>query len=82
MTTIYQLPEPFQVKTPLGSGYAIMIEARAHDNMWTVILDNGAIVTFTQDRIQATSSYTHRRGIDDETMKIILDEATKKKPRS
>lgn len=76
---IYQLPEIIPVKTPLGEGYAILVESGAHDYYyWTVVLENGAIVTFTQDRILAASSYTHRRMIDDEKMREILERATKK----
>ena len=60
------------VETPLGSGYAIIFETGEQDNYWTVALENGAIVTFTQDRIRISNSYTHRRGISDEQMRKII----------
>jgi len=74
---IIQLPEMIQVKTPLGDGYAVIFESGEQDNYWTVALDNGAIVTFTQDRIRMANSYTLRRGIDDETMRKIISNETK-----
>jgi hypothetical protein len=67
-----QLDEMIPVTTPLGFGYAFIFESCEHDNYWTVGLDNGAIVTFTQDKIRLSRSYTHGRGIDDETMKVII----------
>lgn len=69
---VLQLQEMIQVKTPLGDGYAIIFETGEQDNYWTVALENGAIVTFTQDRIRIANSYTHRRGISDEQMKKII----------
>lgn len=39
---------------------------------WTVALENGALVTFTQDRVRIANSYTHRRGITDERMRGIV----------
>jgi hypothetical protein len=60
------------VETPLGHGYAIIFESGEHDNYWTVVLDNGALVTFTQDRIKVSRDYTHRRGISDAEMQKIV----------
>jgi len=60
------------VETPLGHGYAIIFESGEHDNHWTVALDNGALVTFTQDRIKVSREYTHRRGISDQEMTGIV----------
>lgn len=74
---IYQLPEIFQVETPLGHGYAIMVETTAHDQLWTVAIDNGALVTFPQDKIRMGKSYTHGRRLGDPEMKKILEKALK-----
>lgn len=71
MNTI-QLNESISVETPLGRGYAILIETGAHDYWWTVALDTGAIVTFSQDKIRMTKSYSYGRGITDENMKEII----------
>jgi hypothetical protein len=49
-----------------------IFETGEQDNYWTVALSTGAIVTFTQDRIRITNSYTLRRGISDEEMKKII----------
>lgn len=67
-----QLKELIPVVTPLGDGYAIIFESGEHDNYCTVILENGALVTFTQDRIKVARDYTHRRGISDSEMKEIV----------
>lgn len=67
-----QLDELIPVETPLGFGYAIIFETGEHDNYWTVALENGALVTFTQDRIKVSRDYTHRRGISDEQMREII----------
>ena len=67
-----QLEELVPVETPLGSGYAMLVESGEHDSYWTVILENGALVTFTQDKIRVSRSYTHSRGIDDAEMKKII----------
>jgi hypothetical protein len=60
------------METPLGRGYAIMVDRSAHDYYWTVALDNQALVTFTQDRVRICRSYTHRRGLPDEEMRRIV----------
>lgn len=67
-----QLDELIPVETPLGFGYAIIFETGEYDNYWTVALENGALVTFTQDRIKVSRDYTHRRGISDEQMREII----------
>lgn len=69
---VHEFEELVPVETPLGSGYAMLYEGGEHDNYWTVILDNGALVTFTQDKIRVSRSYTHRRGIDDAEMQQIV----------
>ena len=50
----------------------MLFESGEHDNYWTVILENGALVTFTQDKIRVSRSYTHGRGIDDDEMRKIV----------
>lgn len=67
-----QLDELIPVETPLGFGYAIIFETGEYDNYWTVALENGALVTFTQDRIKVSRDYTHRCGISDEQMREII----------
>lgn len=67
-----QLSEVIPVETPLGFGYAIIFETGDFDNYWTVALENGALVTFTQDKIRVSRDYTHRRGISDKEMKKIV----------
>ena len=74
MPTLLQLSELIPVKTLLGDGHAIIFEAGEHDNYWTVALNNGAIVTFKQDKIRMCRSYTHDRGISDIEMKEIINE--------
>ena len=68
-----QLRDLIPVETPLGRGYAIIVELCAHDNWWTVALKNGAIVTFAQDRIRISNSYTHRRGVSDKRMRKVIN---------
>jgi hypothetical protein len=67
-----ELRDSISVETPLGHGYAIIFETGEYDNYWTVVLDNGALVTFTQDKIRVSRDYTHGRGIDDAQMKEIV----------
>jgi hypothetical protein len=69
---ILQLTEMIPMKTPLGDGYAILVQAGEHDQYWTVALESGALVTFRQDQIKIASSYTHARGISDKKMKGIV----------
>jgi hypothetical protein len=69
---VIQLKEVIPVETPLGKGYAIIFEGNAHDNYWTVALDNCAIVTFRQDQIRIARSYTHSRSMTNEQMKEAI----------
>jgi hypothetical protein len=69
---ILQLEHLIGMETPLGFGYAILVETGPHDQYWTVALDNGALVTFSQDKIRICNSYTHGRGINDRDMKEII----------
>jgi hypothetical protein len=73
MSAAIQLTELISVETKLGHGYAVIFETGEHDNYWTVALDNGALVTFTQDQIKISRSYTHGRGISHQEMKKIID---------
>ena len=72
MPNTIQLNELIPVKTSLGDGYAIIFETGEHDNYWTVALESGAIVTFRQEEIKISRSYTHGRGISNEEMKEII----------
>lgn len=72
MATI-QLQELIPVITPVGKGYAILVETASHDHYWTVALNNGALVTFRQEQIKLARSYTHNRGISDEEMGWIVN---------
>jgi hypothetical protein len=74
---IHEFREPIRVDTPLGRGYALFVEACAHDYWWTVAMDNGALVTFTQDRVKLARSYSYRRAMtSDEMAEIIKQEPT------
>ena len=67
-----QLKELIPVITPLGDGYAIFVELDAHDNYWTVVLNNQAIVTFKQEDIKAARNYTYNRNLSHEEMMGII----------
>lgn len=73
---IHEFSETISVETPLGGGEAILIECDKHDNYWTVILENGAIVTFRQEKVRAKRSYTYGRGISDQEMTEIIKPKT------
>lgn len=68
-----QLDELMPVDTPLGPGYAMLIESGGHDNYWTVILDNGALVTFRQKLIRVRRNYTLGRRFTDAEMRERVD---------
>ncbi len=69
---IHEFEELIPVSTPLGSGYAMFVEPGEYDTYWTVVLDNQAVVTFTQEQIRISRSYTHGRGISDGQMRKII----------
>jgi len=75
---ILQLPEVIPMETPLGSGYAILVEAGQHDQYWTIALGTGALVTFRQDQIRIANSYTHGRGKSDADMRKIVQRGNKR----
>jgi hypothetical protein len=74
---IHELKQLFQVETPLGPGWAIFLETTSHDYYWTVALETGALVCFTQDQIRIAESYTHRRGISHVRMRKIVQRKDK-----
>lgn len=69
---IHQFPELISVNTPIGHGYAMLLEPGEFDSYWTVVMDNGAVVTFPQEQIRVSRSYTHGRGISHRQMKAII----------
>jgi hypothetical protein len=70
---IYEFHEPIEVETPIGKGRALFVERTPHDYWWTVALnDSAALVTFPQNKIRITRSYTQGRGISDEEMRKIV----------
>ena len=69
---IHEFEELIPVNTPLGAGYAMFVEPGEYDTYWTVVLDNQAVVTFAQEQIRVSRSYTHGRGISDAQMKDII----------
>lgn len=61
----------------------MFVELGEHDHYWTVVLDNQSVVTFTQEQIRISRSYTHGRGISDAQMKqIIKPKISTRTPRS
>lgn len=74
-----ELRELIPVHTPVGDGYALIVELGQHDNMWTVILDSGGVVTFQQSKITVWADYTHERGINDERMRQILKDRAERR---
>lgn len=61
----------------------MFLEAGECDTYWPIVLDNQAVVTFTQEQIRISRSYTHGRGISDAQMrKIIKPKASTRTPRS
>ena len=70
---IVELKELIPMRTPLGDGYAILIEGGAHDHYWTIALESGALVTFRQDQIRIAESYTHSRGICHADMQKVVN---------
>ena len=69
---IHEFTQAIRVNTPLGKGYALFVETENEDHWWTIILDNGAPVTFNQSKIRVCRSYTLNRGISDQEMKEII----------
>lgn len=70
---IHEFGEPYRINTPLGKGYALFVETANDDYWWTIALDNGAIVTFTQSQLRMCRSYTLKRGISDDEMRSIIE---------
>ncbi|MGJ5075483.1 hypothetical protein [Bradyrhizobium oligotrophicum] len=83
MAIIHEPRELIAVHTPLGFGHAMFIEFGEYDTCWTVVLETQAVVTFPQEKIRISRSYTHGRGISDDQMKqIIKPKASTRTPRS
>lgn len=74
----HEFQDPIWVKTPLGEGVAILIESSPHDNHWTVILQNKAIVTFRQSEVLSGNNYSAGIGLSHKQMRKTLKKATKK----
>lgn len=72
MGFFHELREHISVHTPLGHGYAMFIEGGEQDNFWLVALDNCTLVTFPQEKIRVSRSYTHGRGISDAQMRKLI----------
>lgn len=66
------LDEWMPVETPLGKGYAFLIETTNHENWYTVMLDTRAIVTMKQDKLLMQKSYTHGRSMLDAEMRVAI----------
>lgn len=58
----------------------MFIESGEFDTYWTVALENQAVVTFTQEQVRISRSYTHGRGISNRQMKQILKGKGDQKP--
>lgn len=69
---VYEPRELIPVHTPLGFGHAMFIEFGEYDTCWTVVLENQAVVTFPQEKIRVSRSYTHGRGISDKQMRKLI----------
>ncbi len=78
---IHEFRALIPVITPAGPGYALWVETDEHDNYWSIILDNGSVVEFLQERIRVWKSYTHGRGVKDQEALKIIARPTKKQRR-
>lgn len=67
------LDEWIPVVTPLGTGYAFMIETENHDNWYTVFMQDRSIVTLRQEKILTQKSYTHGRDMSDAEMRSAIE---------
>lgn len=73
MIVIHEFASQPHVETPLGHGLAVFVVVGPADHQWTVALDNGALVTFPQERIRLSDCYTAGRGISDAKMREIVN---------
>lgn len=73
---VHEFIQRISVETPLGHGYAIFVEIGSEDHFWTIALDSGAVISFTQDRIKLSRCYGLRRNITDNQMREIIDGKT------
>lgn len=63
MTHVIVLDQWLPVETPVGKGYAFIIELEQADNWYTIALDSQAIVTLPQEKVLMRKDYTHGRGM-------------------
>jgi hypothetical protein len=83
LTVVHEPREIIPVHTPLGFGHAIFIEFGEFDTTWTVAMENQTVVSFPQEKIRISRSYTHGRGISDAQMRqIIKPKASTRTPKS
>jgi hypothetical protein len=70
---IHELTNVLDVETPLGRGWAIILEASTQEYYWTVVLkDTRAIVTFRQKEIRLARNYTLGIDFPHDKMKDLL----------
>jgi hypothetical protein len=60
---ILRLEPPIEMETPRGRGLAILFRDYGHDtdDMWTVVLGDGAFWTFSNRDVHATANVTWGR---------------------
>lgn len=75
---IHELKHHWDVDTPLGCGRAIMIEDTHQDYFWTVVLEDGAVVTFPQNKIRVSRHYSYGVAFTDAQMRGILKKARRR----
>lgn len=70
---VIELRARIAMDTPLGRGYALLVETNAEDQWWTVALaETRALVTFQQSKIRVARSYGYGIGMTDEDMLKVL----------
>lgn len=72
------LDEWIPVETPLGTGYAFMIEIENHDNWYTCFMADRSIVTLRQEKLLTLPSYTHGRSMSDAEMRAAIARFTER----
>lgn len=60
----------------------MFIEFGEFDTIWTVAMENQTVVSFPQEKIRISRSYTHGRGISDAQMRQIIKAPSTRTPRS
>jgi hypothetical protein len=69
---IHEPRELIPVHTPLGFGHVMFVEFGEFDTHWTVVLETQAIVTFPQEKIRVSRSYSHGRNLSDREMRKLV----------